>query len=264
MRESESRGDGSRVKRDEYVGLTGGSNKGQSVRGFPHGVQEDRERVKVDDKSSSFKVFFGKRLWVHLNQRFSFLMTHLMATDLRCYTALVHRLKHIWKLCGGYKILDVGFRNCYKIGKPIKVNVITKEAGCGRFARACAQIDLGNSMISKITVDDHLYEVEYKSFGHIQVDCGMKHTLPAPETPTKTPPALNNPVEERNKNIEKKMVSSMNINDGDIVTNKAKMLHAWRENHAQENISNLNCYEMGWTKVEEKRKRESRPNFCSF
>ncbi|MED6172451.1 hypothetical protein PIB30_050212 [Stylosanthes scabra] len=25
------------------------------------------------------------------------------------YTSLVHRLKHIWKLHGGYEILDVGF-----------------------------------------------------------------------------------------------------------------------------------------------------------
>ncbi|MED6114345.1 hypothetical protein PIB30_079426 [Stylosanthes scabra] len=31
------------------------------------------------------KCLFGIRLWVHLNQRFSFLMAHLMTTDLHWY-----------------------------------------------------------------------------------------------------------------------------------------------------------------------------------
>ncbi|XP_025625262.1 uncharacterized protein [Arachis hypogaea] len=137
------------------------------------------------------------------------------------YMTIVHRLKFIWKLRGGYEIFDVGYgyffvkrdlkedrdrvllvwiriaglnimyfteRSMRKIasviGNPIKVDVVTKEAERGKYARACVQIDLGLPVISDVIVDGHIYSIKYESlnlwcttckcYGHVYNDYTRK------------------------------------------------------------------------------------------
>ncbi|XP_072087268.1 uncharacterized protein [Arachis hypogaea] len=169
--------------------------------------------------------------------------------NLECYTALVHKLKGIWRLKGGYEVLDVDFgyflvkfdhnedrekvllggpwlilghyiavkpwssdfrpcedsfgdtmvwvkivglniwyyherammRIASAIGKPIKIDLATKSAERGKFARACVQVNLGLPVVRKIIVDGYEYDVEYEClqllcekcncFGHTAVTC---------------------------------------------------------------------------------------------
>ncbi|XP_016206281.1 uncharacterized protein LOC107646618 [Arachis ipaensis] len=82
------------------------------------------------------------------------------------------------------------------VGKPIKVDLATKSAERGKYARACIQINLGQSVIRKILVDGFEYAIEYENlhlicgkcncFGHVTRDCektkGEEETLPVEKT----------------------------------------------------------------------------------
>ncbi|XP_072065876.1 uncharacterized protein [Arachis hypogaea] len=67
------------------------------------------------------------------------------------------------------------------IGKPIKIDLATKLAERGKFARACVQVNLGLPVVRKIIVDGYEYDVEYEClqllcekcncFGHTAVTC---------------------------------------------------------------------------------------------
>ncbi|XP_072058140.1 uncharacterized protein [Arachis hypogaea] len=67
------------------------------------------------------------------------------------------------------------------IGKPIKIDLATKSAERGKFARACVQVNLGLPVVQKIIVDGYEYDVEYEClqllcekcncFGHTAVTC---------------------------------------------------------------------------------------------
>nr|XP_025611635.1 uncharacterized protein LOC112704987 [Arachis hypogaea] len=122
------------------------------------------------------------------------------------YTALLHKLKGVWRLKYSFdELLDVGFEyfmikldlfkdrkrvllsgggnDVHSSGsrKPIKVDLTTKSVERSKFARACNQIDLGMVVIKKIIVDDYEYEVEYESlhlicgtcscYGHVAKEC---------------------------------------------------------------------------------------------
>nr|XP_025670055.1 uncharacterized protein LOC112769805 [Arachis hypogaea] len=68
------------------------------------------------------------------------------------------------------------------LGKPIKVDLATKSAKRGKYARACIQIDLGQPVKRKIMVDGFEYNIEYENlhlicdkcncFGHVTRDYG--------------------------------------------------------------------------------------------
>ncbi|XP_057746383.1 uncharacterized protein LOC130965636 [Arachis stenosperma] len=68
------------------------------------------------------------------------------------------------------------------LGKPIKVDLATKSAERGKYARVCIQIDLGQPVKRKIMVDGFEYNIEYENlhlicgkcncFGHVTRDCG--------------------------------------------------------------------------------------------
>ncbi|RYR50487.1 hypothetical protein Ahy_A07g037102 [Arachis hypogaea] len=77
------------------------------------------------------------------------------------------------------------------VDKPIKVDVATKEAERGKFARACILIDLGVPMIDEIEGDDVIYKVDYehlelicekcRCYGHVAVDCNKVNDVKAVE-----------------------------------------------------------------------------------
>ncbi|XP_057730681.1 uncharacterized protein LOC130946015 [Arachis stenosperma] len=108
------------------------------------------------------------------------------------YTAITHKLKGVWRTKGGYEVLDVGFgyflinekailNIARAVGKPIKVDLATKSAERGKYARACIQINLGQPVIRRILVDGFEYAIEYENlhlicgkcncFGHVTRDC---------------------------------------------------------------------------------------------
>ncbi|XP_072056312.1 uncharacterized protein [Arachis hypogaea] len=155
------------------------------------------------------------------------------------YTALSHKLRTVWRIKGGFDLLDVGFdyflvkfdvaeerekvllggpwmiegnyvavkpwdqefrssENCFgatlvwirisglpiwcyqedamlrvaaAVGIPVKVDLATKLAERGRYARACVQIDLGLPVTKKILVEGVEYEVEYESLHLICGSC---------------------------------------------------------------------------------------------
>ncbi|XP_025685405.1 uncharacterized protein [Arachis hypogaea] len=67
------------------------------------------------------------------------------------------------------------------VGKPIHIDLATKSAKRGKYARACVQINLGLPVIKKIQVDGHMYDIEYEHlnlicekcccFGHVTREC---------------------------------------------------------------------------------------------
>lgn len=73
------------------------------------------------------------------------------------------------------------------IGCPMKVDVTTKSAKKGRFARACMEIDLAMSVTRKVCVENQLFMIEYESlrmicgscdrYGHLGKDCALKRVV---------------------------------------------------------------------------------------
>ncbi|XP_072087959.1 uncharacterized protein [Arachis hypogaea] len=64
---------------------------------------------------------------------------------------------------------DAMFRVAAAVDIPVKVDLATKLAERGRYARACVQIDLGLPVTKKILVEGVEYEVEYES---LHLSCG--------------------------------------------------------------------------------------------
>ncbi|XP_015948894.1 uncharacterized protein LOC107473820 [Arachis duranensis] len=71
------------------------------------------------------------------------------------------------------------------VGKPIRIDLATKSAERGKYARACVQINLGLPVIKKIQVDGHMYDIEYEylnlicekcsCFGHVTRECAKEN-----------------------------------------------------------------------------------------
>ncbi|XP_072077871.1 uncharacterized protein [Arachis hypogaea] len=110
------------------------------------------------------------------------------------YTTLVHKLKGVWKLRGGYKVLDVRSQHlvlsrkrnveiCLCRWKPNKVDMATKSVKRKKYARACIQVDLGLLVVRRVIIDDYEYNVKYEClqlirdkcscFSHISTECNM-------------------------------------------------------------------------------------------
>ncbi|XP_015945153.1 uncharacterized protein LOC107470272 [Arachis duranensis] len=71
------------------------------------------------------------------------------------------------------KVLDAMLRVATSVGIPVKVDLATKLAEKGRYARACVQIYLGLLVTKKILVEGVEYEVEYESL-HLICDSCLK------------------------------------------------------------------------------------------
>ncbi|XP_072067051.1 uncharacterized protein [Arachis hypogaea] len=245
------------------------------------------------------------------------------------YTALSHKLRTVWRIKGGFALLDVGFdyflvkfdvaeerekvflggpwmiegnyvavkpwdqefrssENCFgatlvwirisglpiwcyqedamlrvaaAVGIPVKVDLATKLAERGRYARACVQIDLGLPVTKKILVDSVEYEVEYESL-HLICDSCLKfgHDMKVCKTDSnagggtnakvisdvaKQPESLNskNPVhvEKASFHFGKNLGDeTVNVTVPDLVESD---LHAVHVDHAQ--LEDLE----GWTQV---------------
>ncbi|RDY09943.1 hypothetical protein CR513_05610, partial [Mucuna pruriens] len=56
--------------------------------------------------------------------------------------------------------------------KPIKVNKNTLKVEQEIFARICVEIDLNELVVTKVWLDEHWYEVEYKD---LHIICVLYH-----------------------------------------------------------------------------------------
>ncbi|QHN98184.1 RNA-directed DNA polymerase [Arachis hypogaea] len=242
------------------------------------------------------------------------------------YTAMVHKMGMVWRLKGGFQVLDVGngyflvkfdafedqervllggpwmisgfylavkpwspefyseeevfgstmvwvrfyglgiryyhekamLRIAAAVGKPVKVDVATKMAARGKYARACVEIDLGVPITRSVEVDGRVLDVEYESlelvcntcgcYGHVGVDCKLISSISANIDKT----GVNEDKEQDHEkidqvpfssNIEKPFVfGSTTIG---IEKNKDKEVHVMEGAHAGDTT---------WTKVERKAK----------
>ncbi|XP_015931305.1 uncharacterized protein LOC107457649 [Arachis duranensis] len=169
------------------------------------------------------------------------------------YTVITHKLKGVWRIKGGYEVLDVGFGyflvkfnlledrekvilrrpwmiigsyvavklwsssfrpcentfgstmvwiritslniNYYQekvmkmiasaVRKPIRIDLATKSAERGKYARVCVQINLRLPVIKRIQVDGHMYDIEFEHlnlicekcsyFGHVTRECAKEN-----------------------------------------------------------------------------------------
>ncbi|RYR66844.1 hypothetical protein Ahy_A03g012941 [Arachis hypogaea] len=144
-----------------------------------------------------------------------------------------------------------------EVGKPIKVDVATKEVERGKFARACILIDLGVLVIDEIEVDDVIYKVDYehlelicekcRCYGHVVVYCKKDNDVKAVEEDFSLPENDNQHadsakmqqrqdasvfgkslIKEGNKGYPKSMPSKMLAKLGDVhATNQEEEIGAW-------------------------------------
>ncbi|XP_025693023.1 uncharacterized protein [Arachis hypogaea] len=234
------------------------------------------------------------------------------------YTALSHKLRTVWRIKGGFDLLDVGFdyflvkfdvaeerekvllggpwmiegnyvvvkpwdqefrssENCFgatlvwirifklpiwcyqedamlriaaAVGIPVKIDLATKLAERGRYARACVQIDLGLS-VTKILVEGIEYEVEYESlhlicasclkFGHDMKVCKTDSNAGGVTNAKEVGDVAKQPESSNSKNSMHVKMASFNFgkNLGDETVNVAVSnlvesdLHAVHVDHAQ-------------------------------
>ena len=84
------------------------------------------------------------------------------------------------------------------VGRPVKIDLTTKTAERGKFARACIELDLSVPVKRKVWIEDHFHEVEFESlhlicsrcdcYGHLARDCvkevpTTEHRDTVPENP---------------------------------------------------------------------------------
>ncbi|XP_020979672.1 uncharacterized protein LOC110272150 [Arachis ipaensis] len=277
MREGESGGERLRVKHGEEDGHAMGRDKGESVGGCVSGVKEGssreglgkpskvsfRDKVIGAEKSKAFalvgslsgdgiatvtgkqgdshppSVSFTKEAKSCLAEPYKEAIVIKVLDKYYGYTALMHKLRIVWRIKGGFDLLDVEFGYflvkfdiaanrekvilggpwlidghyvavkpwdvdfrpyeksfgstlvwirvsglpiwCYQeqamlriasaIGIPVKVDLATKLAERGKYARACVQINLELPVIKHIIVEGVTYEVEYESLQLICATC---------------------------------------------------------------------------------------------
>nr|XP_029151634.1 uncharacterized protein LOC114925975 [Arachis hypogaea] len=144
------------------------------------------------------------------------------------------------------------------MGKPVKVDVATKMAARGKYARTCVEIDLGVPITRSVEVDGRVLDVEYESlelvcnmcgcYGHVGVDCKLISSISANIDETRVNEDKEQDHEKMDQvpfssNIEKPFVfGSATIG---IEKNKDKEVHVIEGAHAGDTT---------WTKVERKAK----------
>nr|XP_025637165.1 uncharacterized protein LOC112732618 [Arachis hypogaea] len=277
MREGESGNECLRAKHSEHGGHAVGRDKGESVGGGASGVKEGfsrggfsnptkisfRDKVIGPEKSKAFAlagslsgdsiatvvgkqgdsqppcVNFTEEAKLCLAEPYREALVIKVLDKNYSYTALSHKLRMVWRIKGGFDLLDVGFGYfmvkfdacedrekvmlggpwlieghyvavkpwdidfrpceqsfgstlvwvrisglpiwCYQeqammriasaIGVPIKVDLATKLAERGRYARVCVQINLGLPVIKHIIVEGVTHVVEYESLNLICNSC---------------------------------------------------------------------------------------------
>ncbi|XP_072073484.1 uncharacterized protein [Arachis hypogaea] len=235
--------------------------------------------------------------------------------------ALVHKLKGIWRLKGGYEVLDVGFgyflvkfdhnedrekvllggpwlilghyiavkpwssdfrpcedsfgdtmvwvriaglsiwyyherammRIASAIGKPIKIDLATKSAERGKFARACVQVNLGLPVVRKIIVDGYEYDVEYEClqllcekcncFGHTAVTCKGEAVDVKSGDETRSDGAVRKATDLSGQRLRNQICPNLSMSVTDYVEKDEVTLHGKeaKNGHVME--------EEGWTKI---------------
>ncbi|XP_057746216.1 uncharacterized protein LOC130965474 [Arachis stenosperma] len=207
-------------------GSTSGQSKSKNGKGAEENEQTNKDKVVGSKIAKAFllvETLSGDNIVVVFGN----------------YTALSHKLRTLWRIKGGFDLLDVGFdyflvkfdvaeerekvllggpwmieenyvavkpwdqefrssENCFgatlvwirisglpiwcyqedamlrvaaAVGIPVKVDLATKLAERGRYARACVQIDLGLPVTKKILVEGVEYEAEYESLHLICGSC---------------------------------------------------------------------------------------------
>nr|XP_025637779.1 uncharacterized protein LOC112733123 [Arachis hypogaea] len=246
MREGESGNECLRAKHSEHGGHAVGRDKGESVGGGASGVKEgslsgDSIATVVAKQGDSQPpcVNFTEEAKLCLAEPYREALVIKVLDKNYSYTALSHKLRMVWRIKGGFDLLDVGFGYfmvkfdacedrekvmlggpwlieghyvavkpwdidfrpceqsfgstlvwvrisglpiwCYQeqammriasaIGVPIKVDLATKLAERGRYARVCVQINLGLPVIKHIIVEGVTHVVEYESLNLICNSC---------------------------------------------------------------------------------------------
>ncbi|XP_072066711.1 uncharacterized protein [Arachis hypogaea] len=237
MREGESGNKCLRVKHSEDGGHAVGRDKGESV----GSLSGDSIATVVGKQGDSQPpcVNFTEEVKLCLAEPYREALVIKVLDKNYSYTALSHKLRMVWRIKGGFDMLDVGFGYfmvkfdacedrekvmlggpwlidghyvavkpwdidfwpceqsfgsmlvwvrisglpiwCYQeqammriasaIGVPIKVDLATKLAERGRYARVCVQINLGLPVIKHIIVEGVTHVVEYKSLNLICNSC---------------------------------------------------------------------------------------------
>ena len=75
------------------------------------------------------------------------------------------------------------------VGKPVKVDLVTKSMDRGRFARVCVEVDLSKPVIDEVWIYDHWHKVEFeclhlicsdcRCFGHVTRNCSKSNAMTA-------------------------------------------------------------------------------------
>ena len=142
------------------------------------------------------------------------------------------------------------------VGRPIKVDFVTKTLDRGKFARVCVEVDLAKPVIDQVWITDHWHKVEFeclhlicakcKCFGHVERDCGaLGDNHQVEKTATEAPDHGGRQPPETKFEFQAKSVSE--ISASDLVSDPLQDIDAGK--NLGEHIN-----EEGWTKVERKQK----------
>lgn len=58
------------------------------------------------------------------------------------------------------------------LGSPIKIDQVTYWASKGKYACVCVEVDFTKPLVSRIMVDETLFNIEYENFSTICFRCG--------------------------------------------------------------------------------------------
>ncbi|CAN0846803.1 hypothetical protein LINGRAHAP2_LOCUS4629, partial [Linum grandiflorum] len=92
-----------------------------------------------------------------------------------------------WAINGGPWLLAV-MRITSRIGKPVRVDRVTKEGARGKYARVCVEVDLTKPLLPKYKIEGIPYLIVYEGFHKIWTNCGAPTHLCKCQNPPEVPP----------------------------------------------------------------------------
>ncbi|CAN0846804.1 hypothetical protein LINGRAHAP2_LOCUS4629 [Linum grandiflorum] len=75
-----------------------------------------------------------------------------------------------------------------RIGKPVRVDRVTKEGARGKYARVCVEVDLTKPLLPKYKIEGIPYLIVYEGFHKIWTNCGAPTHLCKCQNPPEVPP----------------------------------------------------------------------------
>ena len=118
------------------------------------------------------------------------------------------------------------------VGKPIKVDLVTRSMERGRYARVCVELDLAKPVEDEVWVHDHWHKVEFESlhmvcsscrcYGHVARNCNQHIASPVVEnghTKTDETRSVSEKVAREGKLQEENLMQSSKHQSPDTVSN---------------------------------------------